>query len=98
MDSKFVRQYFTQDLSFDEKKSYLEYINGNELSTEWIKKASIRREPLLIALSCQQCHVFLPNGESCKGFISARENGVCKCTFGHDCLDVVVSVIKKIIS
>ena len=30
MSSKTVREYFTQDLSHEEKKSYLEYINGNK--------------------------------------------------------------------
>ena len=94
MNSKFVRQYLTQDFSINEKKSYIDYINGDEYSLDWVDKASIRREPLLSALSNQKCDV----DGSCEGWVNVKENGKCECTFGHDCSGLVMSYIKKIIS
>jgi hypothetical protein len=89
MASKIVRQYITQDLSLEEKKSYLEYINGNEKSTDWIEKGLIRREPLLLLqLTCS----------SCENSVSIRPNGSCKCYEGHECYDIVITAIKKIMS
>jgi hypothetical protein len=93
MESKIVRQYFTQDLTSEEKKSYLDYINGNESSNEWIEKASVRREPLLLMeLQCNLQNEELP----CGAWVSIRENGICKCSNGHDCYNVVIPAIKKI--
>jgi hypothetical protein len=93
MESKFVRQYFTQDLTHEEKKSYLSYINGNETSTEWIEKASVRREPLLLMeLQCLKPH----EGSVCGSCVSIRENGLCKCSNGHTCYNVVIPAIQKI--
>lgn len=93
MESKIVRQYFTQDLTYDEKKSYFEYINGNETSTEWIEKASVRREPLLLMeLQCNAPY----EGSVCGAWVSIRENGICKCSNGHNCYDVVIPSIQKI--
>ena len=57
MTAKIVRQYFTQDLSNEEKKSYLSYINGNESSDCWIEKALLRREPLLVVLENIKCNI-----------------------------------------
>ena len=90
MTSKIVRQYFTQDLSYEEKKSYLEYIKGDESSDIWIEKSLLRREPLLIALENITCTV-------CNEWISVRENGVCKCSNGHECYDIVIEEIEKIV-
>jgi hypothetical protein len=87
MSSKIIRQYITQDLSLEEKKSYLDYINGNEYSIDWIEKGLIRREPLLLLqLTCSLC----------SEPVSIRENGSCKCSNGHDCYNVVLPEINKI--
>lgn len=94
MESKFVRKYFTQDLTYEEKKSYLEYINGNESSNEWIEKASVRREPLLLMeLQCIEQYEDSPCGE----WVSIRENGICKCSKGHNCYNVVIPAINQIL-
>jgi len=83
-ESKLIRKYFTQDLSLDEKKSYLEYINGNTNSIDWIEKASLRREPLLLAeLKCTMCNTY----------VNVKENGICRCSNGHECYDVVMPII-----
>lgn len=87
MAAKIVRQYITQDLSQEEKKSYLAYINGDEKSTDWIEKGLNRREPLLLLeLTCSVC----------ENWVSIRENGLCRCSEGHECYDVVLPVIEKI--
>jgi len=96
MTSKLVRQYFTQDLSNDEKKSYLKYINGDKYSNDWIKKSLIRREPLLRALVDKKCNTIMPEGGICNEWINAKENGICKCNYGHDCLDIVLCTIKSL--
>jgi hypothetical protein len=93
MATKIVRQYITQDLSNEEKKSYLDYINGNEQSSDWIEKSLVRREPLLLLeLTCSA----LLNDSVCGKWVSIRENGSCFCPDGHDCLDVVLPEIEKI--
>ena len=85
MTSKIVRQYLTQDLNQEEKQSYLNYINGNELSTDWIEKASSRREPILLAeLQC-----------ACGGWVNVSERGVCKCSNGHSCYNLVIQSIQS---
>jgi hypothetical protein len=98
MNSKLVRQYFTQDLSHEEKKSYLKYINGDETSTDWIDKSLVRREPLLCSLVDEKCGISLGNGILCQGWINAKENGICKCTFGHDCTNLIILAIGRIMS
>ena len=90
MTAKIVRQYLTQDLSTEEKKSYLTYINGDESSDIWIEKALLRREPLIIALESITCNI-------CKEWIGVTETGICKCSKGHECYDVVIQEIQKII-
>ena len=93
MTAKIVRQYITQDLSSEEKKSYLDYINGNDQSTDWIEKSLFRREPLLLLeLTCHD----LLNGTVRGKWVSIRENGLCLCPDGHDCSDLVLTEIEKI--
>ena len=89
MTAKIVRQYFTQDFSNEEKKSYLSYINGDESSDCWIEKALLRREHLLVVLENIKCNI-------CKEFINVKENGISKCSNGHDCYDIVTQEIEKI--
>lgn len=89
MTAKIIRQYLTQDLSPDEKKSYIEYINGNKSSNHWMKKTLLRREPLIVALENIQCKI-------CNDWICVRETGVCICSNGHECYDVVIKEINKI--
>ena len=85
-----VRKYFTQDLTDNEKKSYIEYINGNDQSTDWIEKALIRREPLLLMeLQCDK----QTNHGLCNQYVSIRETGICKCSKGHNCYDMVLTAI-----
>ena len=95
MTAKIVRQYITQDLSQEEKKSYLAYINGDEQSTDWIEKCLFRREPLLVLeLKCAATE-----GDSvCGGWVNIRENGLCQCPNGHECYDVVLPEIEKIMA
>lgn len=95
MAAKTVRKYFTQDMSHEEKKSYLAYINGDEKSTDWIPKALERREPLL--LQNLTCAAPL-EGVKCGAWVSIRENGFCRCSRGHECYDVVLSAIGRIMN
>lgn len=91
--SAIVRNYLTQDLTDDEKRSYLEYVRGNEKSTDWIEKALVRREPLLILeLKCKSKE----NGKFCDKWINIRETGVCKCSEGHECYDQVLDALKNL--
>ncbi len=86
-----VRKYLTQDFSIEDKKSYSEYIKGNTTSTDWIEKANIRREPLLtLELQC------INNGD-CGDWVNIKENGICECSKGHECYDVVLKAIENII-
>ena len=95
MNTKIVRKYFTQDMSYEEKTSYLEYINGDEKSTDWIPKALERREPLLLQeLKCTYSSPL--NGGECGKWVSIRENGICKCSREHDCYNVVIPAIERI--
>lgn len=91
--SAIVRKYLTQDLSDDEKGSYLEYVRGNEKSTDWIEKALLRRDPLLmLELKCKSKE----NGKVCDKWVSIRETGVCKCSDGHDCCEQVLEALKNL--
>lgn len=93
MDAKFVRQYLTQDFSFEEKQSYLEYIRGNESSIDWIEKANMRREPLLILeLQCTE----YTNDSICGAWVNVSEKGICTCSNGHQCYDVVLQALTNI--
>jgi len=84
MDSKQVRQYITQDLSFEEKQSYIKYINGDKTETIWIEKANIRREPILQQeLKCNKCN----------SWVNVSENGLCNCINNHKCYDVVFPIL-----
>jgi hypothetical protein len=88
MASKFVRQYITKHFSIEEKESYLEYINGNKESTDWIEKGLHQREPLInLQLTCS----------TCQGYVNIKENGYCTCSNGHKCYNVVIPEIEKII-
>ena len=80
-----VRKYLTQDLNDDEKKSYIEYIKGDNSSNIWIEKASTRRDNIL-ELKCSECNEW----------VSVNEKGICKCKMGHFCYDVVHDKIKKL--
>ena len=93
MANKIVRKYITQDLSHEEKKSYLEYINGDESSTDWIEKASVRREYILNAEL--QCNTII-NNLVCNKWVTMKENGKCICSIGHPCYDIVLQTIKKL--
>lgn len=87
MAAKIVRQYITQDFSFNEKKSYLAYINGDTQSTDWVEKGLFRREPLLLkGLTCS----------TCGNWVNIRENGICNCSRGHKCYNVVIQEIERI--
>jgi hypothetical protein len=89
MASKVVQQYLTQDFSDEEKKSYYNYIKGDIDSIDWIPVASTRREPLLLMnIQCDK--------NMCKGWVGVRETGVCKCSNGHTCYDVVIAAIKRL--
>jgi len=89
-----VRKYLTQDLSEEEKKSYIEYVRGNENSTDWIEKALVRREPLLLMeLQCQHKE----NNSICSAWVSIRETGICRCNEGHLCYDQVLEALKNIV-
>ena len=82
--SKPIRSYLTQDMSVTEKLSYLNYINGDVNSTEWLEKGLNRREYLLLSnLSCNICN----------SYISVRENGLSKCLNGHYCTQQVINNI-----
>ena len=96
MDANFVIQYFTQDLSIEEKESYINYIKGYESDDIWMEKALMRREPLLVALENITCG----NGSDrvCNAWIDVRENGRCRCSKGHACYDVVLREIEKIMN
>ena len=76
-----IRRYLTRDMSINEKYSYLNYINGDENSTEWLEKGLERREHLLhLQLTCDLCN----------SYISIRENGLSKCLNGHYCTEKVI--------
>ena len=86
-----VRKYLTQDLSDEEKRSYIEYVRGDENYTDWIEKALIRREPLLLLeLQCQHKE----NDNICSAWVNISEKGVCKCSKGHSCYDQVLEKLK----
>jgi hypothetical protein len=87
METKIVRQYITQDFSHEEKKSYLKYINGYKQSTDWIEKGNINLDLLLLLeLNCSVC------GQ----WVNFREDGICLCSTGHECYDVVLPAIKNL--
>lgn len=89
MTATLIRNYLTQDFSDEEKKSYFEYVNGDYNSTDWIPKASMRREPLLLKeLKCSQ--------EGCCEWVGIRETGICKCSNGHKCYDLVIATINNL--
>ena len=90
-----VRQYLTQDLNDDEKKTYINYIKGDKNSTDWIEKSIIRREPLLLLEL--QCITFIDNEVQCGEWVNINEYGVCKCNAGHLCYNVVLPIIKNLI-
>lgn len=85
-----VQKYLIQDLTEDEKKSYYNYINGNEKSTDWMEKALLRREPLLLLKL--QCKKNTDKG-ICNKWINISETGICKCLNGHKCYDVILPII-----
>jgi hypothetical protein len=89
-----VRTYLIQDLSSTEMESYVSYINGDDESVEWVEKSLARREPLLILQP--RCN-FIIDGLECQGHISVRETGVCKCSQGHYCYNVIIEEINKIV-
>lgn len=89
MNAKHVRQYITQDFSIKEKQSYIEYINGDKTSIDWIKKANIRRDQLLITeLKCSECN----------SWINIKESGISQCANNHKCYDVVTQEIMKLMT
>ena len=84
-----IKQYLTQDLSHEDKKSYIAYINGNLSSNDWVEKALLRREHLIVSLENTTCTI-------CNDWICVRETGICTCSNGHECYDVVLQEIKKL--
>lgn len=91
--SVIVRKYLTQDLSEDEKRSYIEYIRGNENSTDWVEKALVRREGLLLVEpQCQHRE----NNTFCSAWVNIRETGECRCSRGHLCYDQVLDALETL--
>lgn len=92
-----IQSYLTQDFSIIEKKSYMDYINGDKNATDWITKADNRRDTIL-SLDLRCPHQYGP--KQCTGWIGVNEKGVCKCNIqinsGHLCNDYVLDKIKKI--
>jgi len=84
--SKTILKYLLQDLTADEHQSYIDYIEGDQHSTDWINKANKRRDSIL--LLDMRCH--------CSEFISIRETGICKCSNGHDCYDIIIPIINTL--
>jgi hypothetical protein len=78
-----IQNYLTQDLTPNEKKSYIEYIQGNTNYTDWITKVNIRRDQILaLELHCPK---------QCNAWIGIYENGICKCNVkGHECSSFVL--------
>ena len=83
MSAQEVRKYLTQDLSVEEKESYIKYIKGDIEYDDWVEKSLNRRESLL-NLRCKIC--------SC--YINVYQTGVCLCENNHKCYDVVINNIK----
>lgn len=93
MTSNVILKYITQDLSYGEQKSFNKYINGNNSSTDWIEKASNRRDLLLnLELKCKQ----IVNGAICNRWVSIQETGKCECFLNHNCNEVVINAIGKL--
>lgn len=85
--AKQIRRYLLQDLSYTEKRSYFNYINGDESEIRWISKTQERIEPLLqLELKCTLCN----------SYIIIRETGVCKCFNDHICYGTVLSAIAEL--
>ena len=82
-----VRNYLIQDLSEGEKLTYIEYIRGDEDASDWIEKANSRRDALLSQnLKCT----------TCESWISIRETGICKCSKGHECYEIIIDSINNL--
>jgi len=88
-----IVKYLIQDLNKEEKKSYKEYINGNEQSTDWIEKALERREVLILKqIKCDK----LIGDTLCKSDVNISERGICKCNKGHTCNTQVLNELNKL--
>lgn len=89
-----IVKYLIQDLNKEEKKSYKEYINGNEQSTDWMEKALDRREVLILKdIKCNK----ITGDKICKSYVNIHERGICKCSKGHICNKQVIDVINKLL-
>lgn len=89
-----IVKYLIQDLNKEEKKSYKEYINGNEQSTDWMDKALDRREVLILKqIKCNN----ITGDKMCKSYVNIHERGICKCNKGHICNKQVNNAINKLI-
>lgn len=97
MTTVIVRKYLTQDFSLEEKKSYLRYIlRKDEKSSDWIEKASNRREPLLLLeLKCKHEDDNSPDG-LCGAWVNVKETGECFCSNNHTCYNTVIDAINRI--
>ena len=83
-EAQAVSVYLTQDLNDSEKQSYVNYINGDQNSTDWIEKTNKRRDKLLVHnLQCSDC----------REWIGITETGVCTCLNNHPCHNVVIQQI-----
>ena len=96
MSATIIRKYLTQDFDEKDKDSYLAYRNGNEKSTLWIKKALLRREPLLLLEL--KCDIKTPDGSICNGWIDIKETGICKCSFSHYSYNQVIQSIDNMLT
>ena len=85
MTATLIRKYLTQDMNVEEKHSYIKYCKGDENANSWMKKALIRREPILIAQ---------PKCKECEEWVDMKYNGICKCTNNHICYKEVIEVIE----
>ena len=94
MSSIIIRKYLTQDFNDNDKKSYIEYIKGNQNSNLWIEKALIRREALLqLDLKCD---IQTNTGNICDGWINIDEKGICKCSNSHYSYDKIIKLIETL--
>jgi hypothetical protein len=80
MSAKQVRTFYCKYMTKSEKASYLDYLNGDQQSSDWIYEANLRRDKLLsLNLTCD-----VNSGTSiCGGILGYDEYGKCTCCIGH---------------
>lgn len=80
-----VKNFLLKNCNEFEKKDYKNYLLGDHTKDSWIEKSLIQRDFIILRR---------PICNKCNTPININEKGECLCNNNHNCVNIILSIIK----